>query len=105
MPGIIEDIIAGVILALIIPFVSFIYYLARIYPRRRTLWHFFNLSKNNKVLAAYLSSLIVQRGHARNYRGEARSYEGVTIPGEEFLTRLSRQVWKTLLKLRCASQP
>ena len=84
MSGIIENIIAGVILALITPFVSFVYYLACIYPRRRALWHFFNLSKNNKMLVAYLSSLIVQRGHAKNYRGEVRSYEGITIPGEEF---------------------
>jgi len=84
MSGIIENIIANVILAFIIPLASLLYYIVRIYPRRRALWHFFNLSKNNNMLVAYLSSIIVEKGNAKNYRGEARSYQGVTIPGEEF---------------------
>jgi hypothetical protein len=84
MSGILENILANVIIALVIPLASLAYYLVRIYPRRRALWHFFNLSKNNKTLVAYLSSVIVERGNAKNYRGEARSYQGVTIPGEEF---------------------
>jgi hypothetical protein len=32
----------------------------------------------------YLSSLLIPRGHAIDFRGQARSYEGIAIPTEEF---------------------
>ena len=45
---------------------------------------FFGIDKDSRRVVVYLSSLFVARGKALDFRGQARSYEGITVPIEEF---------------------
>jgi hypothetical protein len=42
------------------------------------------IDRRARRVVLYLSSLLVPRGSAVDFRGQARSYQGITIPSEEF---------------------
>ncbi len=50
----------------------------------RKLTRLLGISAKERRVILYLSSLFVPRGASFDFRGHARSYEGITIPTEEF---------------------
>lgn len=52
--------------------------------KQRKLMRLLGIDKNIRRVNIYLSSLFVRSGHGLDFRGVPRTYEGITVPNEEF---------------------
>jgi hypothetical protein len=78
------DIILAVIVPVITVFATFIGIVIYRLSKERKLLNFLGVDKNSRRIIIYLSSLFIPRGNAVGFDGGVRSYQGITIPIEEF---------------------
>lgn len=57
-----------------------------VYRKRRNLFKFFGLTKDNPKLIVYFSTVFVQPYGSKDFRGEQRSFWGPAVPASELFT-------------------
>ncbi|MCI0549640.1 MAG: hypothetical protein L0287_01660 [Anaerolineae bacterium] len=90
MFGLGQDVLSNIIATIFIAvsgwILSVILRIPFIYHKRRKLFSFFNISKENPTLTAYLSTVFVQSGGSVDFRGVARTFRGAATPSAELST-------------------
>jgi len=81
--NVLSNIIATIFIAVLGWALSIFLRLPFIYRKRRRLFSFFNISKENPNLTTYLSTVYVQNGGSVDFRGIARTFSGAAIPYAE----------------------
>lgn len=83
---ILSNIIAAIILGILGWFLSILLRLPFVYRKRRLLFQFFGITKENPNLTVYLSTVFVQNGGSVDFRGVPRTFTGPAIPSAELST-------------------
>lgn len=90
MFGIGQDMLSNIIAAIIIGILgwilSILFRLPFVYRKRKRLFGFFGITKENPHLTAYLSTVFVQNGGSVDFRGIPRTFSGPAIPSGELST-------------------
>jgi hypothetical protein len=81
--NILAEIIAAVLIAIFVLLIAFPFRLPFIYRKRRKLFQFFGVSKQNHKFIVYLSSVYVLREGSVDFRGVQRTFEGPAVPAAE----------------------
>jgi len=83
---ILSDIIAAVLLVFLGWILSVLFRLPFVYRKRKRLFQFFGITKENPHLTTYLSTVFVQNGGSVDFRGIPRTFSGPAIPSAELST-------------------
>lgn len=83
---VLSNIIATITIAVLGWILSIILRIPFIIFKRRRLFAFFNISKEQPKLTTYLSTVFVQNGGSMDFRGIARTFAGAAIPAAELST-------------------
>ena len=81
--NVLANIIAAVIIAILGWIFSIFIRLPFIYRKRKRLFQFFGITKDNSDLIIYLSTVYVQSGGSVDFRGTPRTFHGPAVPASE----------------------